>query len=478
MFPIYKERMQVSAEVIHSLNHYFYKSTSHVEGLSLQALLKLPQPSSKTQTALTFFLYNINPMLTHQGTHLPVKTSLLNHLHGQFVAMGSGKCNTLMTLISVSILVLSINSMPHTASKLGVLRQNTFRRSAHIELCQFQGNLSSVISLKISSCCCRGTLTRSRSEDAFCCLLPRAARVPLSLPCPPHTHGPSRAHGHTQRVSPGSAGQELPAGRARARALPRPPPAACTGTQHRGQGTALTPRSPLQPPPRTSAPGRQRLHGVYPPQVMGDTAPLPRRCRAAALPPSWAEPEPGLAERGGAGPGNVPLTCGCRPPGPAPLGRSPPAAGPAGLGERRSPAAVSSPRGPGRARLWRRSAAVGVRHPGRAAKAAGAWRRCLMPLRCPIASLLLCCPSPRPYLSRSVRAPSWVSVLEVCVGLGHAAWSFLEWRPEDEGVRGLRAAVEACRGCSAPVPAVAPWVSPMSPSPGWQAGSWECSVPP
>lgn len=313
MFPIYKERMQVSAEVIHSLNHYFYKSTSNVEGLSLQALLKLPQPSSKTQTTLTFFLYNINPMLTHQINGVTSKNITFNHLHGQFVAMGSGKCNTLMTLISVSILVLRIESMPHTASKLGILRQNTFRRSAHIELCQFQGNLSLVISLKISSCCCRGTLTRSRSEDAFCCLLPRAARAPLSLPCPPHTHGPSRAHGHTQRVSPGSAGQELPAGRARARALPRPPPAACTGTQHRGQGTALTPRSPLQPPPRTSAPGRQRLHGVYPPQVMGArprsrgaAGPRPSRpagqsrspgWRSGAAPASAMSPSPAAAAR-------------------------------------------------------------------------------------------------------------------------------------------------------------------------------------
>lgn len=43
VFLFYKERMQVSNEMIHSPKHYFYKSTSNVEGLSLQALLKLPK---------------------------------------------------------------------------------------------------------------------------------------------------------------------------------------------------------------------------------------------------------------------------------------------------------------------------------------------------------------------------------------------------------------------------------------------------
>lgn len=70
MFPLYKERKQVSDEVIHSIKHYFNKSTSNVEGLSLQALLKLPKPSSKIQVTLTFFIYNINSVLTHQGIHL------------------------------------------------------------------------------------------------------------------------------------------------------------------------------------------------------------------------------------------------------------------------------------------------------------------------------------------------------------------------------------------------------------------------
>lgn len=71
MFPLYKERMQVSDEVKYSLKHYYYKSTSNVEGLSLQALLKLPKPSSKIQAIL--FLHNINPVFTHQGSHLPEK---------------------------------------------------------------------------------------------------------------------------------------------------------------------------------------------------------------------------------------------------------------------------------------------------------------------------------------------------------------------------------------------------------------------
>lgn len=63
MFPLCKERMQVSDEAIHSLKHYFYKSTSNAEGLSLQALLKLPKPSSKIQVTLTFFLYTLTPCL-------------------------------------------------------------------------------------------------------------------------------------------------------------------------------------------------------------------------------------------------------------------------------------------------------------------------------------------------------------------------------------------------------------------------------
>lgn len=131
MCPLCKERMQVSNEMIQCLKHYFYKSTSNVEGLSLQILLKFPKPSGKIQMTLTSFLYNINPVLTHEGVHLLVKTSLLTTCMENLLLWVQETGST-PRFISVCILALSIKSVPHTASKLRILRQNASRCFEHI----------------------------------------------------------------------------------------------------------------------------------------------------------------------------------------------------------------------------------------------------------------------------------------------------------------------------------------------------------
>lgn len=230
----------------------------------------------------------------------------------------------------------------------------------------------------------QGDLARGRLEDAFSCLLSRAAMAPVSLlgghagPCwalGTVTHsGWARGAGAARGARPSPA---VTAHR------PRPAP----GTQTAARAQPSPPSPPLQPPPPASAPP---VPGVCPPEVRGD----------AALPPSRAVPE--LGWRSEASPRNVPLTCGCGPLGPGcracrAAGAPPPA--------RR----CLLPAGPGRALSWRRGAAVGVQRPDPAANAAGASWRWLMPLERPVVSPLLSCPSPQPYLIRSVRAPSWVS---------------------------------------------------------------------
>lgn len=129
------------------------------------------------------------------------------------------------------------------------------------------------------------------------------------------------------------------------------------------------------------SPGGKGGHGPAPAGLQGRGPP--------------AEPGSAGARAGGAGrrrrPRERPAHLRLPPAGPRP--RSPPAAEPAGLRDRSPPAAVSSPQGPGRARLWWRSAAVGVQRPARAPMACGARRRWLMRLRCPFASPLLSCPS-------------------------------------------------------------------------------------
>lgn len=184
--------------------------------------------------------------------------------------------------------------------------------------------------------------------------------------CRPHTQGPPghRALSHKQ-PGPGR-GQE------RGRSGPSPPvitPGPARGPHRAPRAAATARRSPPTTAAATSVnqrPGRTAGPGQCLPQVTG----------AAALPPSPQCRGPGRRS-GRCCPGNVPLTCGRRPPGQGPA-RPLTRACRGCRGCRGSPAAVSAPRGPGRARLW----PGGVQGPGRAPQAAGGWRRCPGPLRC------------------------------------------------------------------------------------------------
>lgn len=226
--------------------------------------------------------------------------------------------------------------------------------------------------------------------------------------CAPRTHtGPPEhsalSHTAAEPSLPAALGRSCPRGAPEPGRYLSPRPRPAPGTQNSGQRSPLTTTAAT---PKNHRPGRTAGARRVPPEVSGDAAPLrlaagPRPSRRTGR----AEARAGGAER--RRPRECPAHLRLPPAGPRPRSAAlPRLPGLPGLGEHRRPP-LSPPRGGraglacgGAARLWACSARAGLRRP--LGFGSGAW--------CPWGvlsrSLLLCCPSPRPYLSRSVRAPS------------------------------------------------------------------------
>lgn len=244
-------------------------------------------------------------------------------------------------------------------------------------------------------------------------------QCPYCAPCT-HTGPPEHSalsHTAAEPSLPAALGRSCPRGAPEPGRYLSPRPRPAPGTQNSGQRSPLTTTAAT---PKNHRPGRTAGARRVSPGGKRGRSPAPPGCRAAALPPNRQSRSPGGRSGAAPAPGMSRSPAAAARRAAAPLGRSPPAAGPAGAGGAPPPAAISSPRGPGRARLWRRSAAVGVQRPGRAPKAAGVWWRCLVPLGCSFAFPSAVLPFTQ-ALPQPLSPGTLMSVLEVCVVLGYAA---------------------------------------------------------